>query len=370
MSHEMRTPMNAIIGMANIGKNSTNIKQKDYAFEKIFNASSHLLGVVNDVLDMAKIEANKIELFTTSFNFKLMLKRVVNIVDFLATEKKQELLVNVDPNIPRMVAADEQRLVQVITNLLSNAIKFTPEKGKITLDAKMLTTRADGFDIQISVTDTGIGISKENMRRVFVPFEQADDSTVRSYRGTGLGLAICKSIVSLMGGSIYVNSTVGKGSSFTATVQLGFAQKSNGENKAGTNEAPAAILSKEINILLVEDIEINREIILMQFEESAMRFECALNGKQAVQIFAANPSKYDLILMDIQMTELHGLDATRQIRALNAANAKTIPILALTANVFSDDIAACLEAGMNDHIGKPIDYNIMLEKMHAALQEK
>jgi signal transduction histidine kinase len=203
MSHEMRTPMNAIIGMSSIGLNSDDMARKDYCFDKITNASNHLLGVINDVLDISKIEANKLELYLSEFDFEKMLQHVVKINDYRIEEKDQELVVFIDPQVPKTLIQDEQRLSQVITNLLSNANKFTPESGKICIDCTLVGDDGDTVTIQVAVADTGIGISAEQSARIFDEFEQASNETSRRFGGTGLGLAISKRIVNVMGGDIW-----------------------------------------------------------------------------------------------------------------------------------------------------------------------
>ncbi|MDR1586979.1 MAG: GAF domain-containing protein, partial [Treponema sp.] len=215
MSHEMRTPMNAIIGMTSIGKAAADIEKKDYCLEKIEAASTHLLGVINDILDMSKIEANKLELSPISFEFEKMLQKVVNVINFRVDEQQQSFYVTIDRNIPCTLIGDDQRLSQVITNLLSNAVKFTPKGGTIRLNAHLLSEQNNLCTIQIEVSDTGIGISEEQQSRLFNSFEQAESSTTRKFGGTGLGLAISKRIVEMMGGEIRIASEPGKGSAFS-----------------------------------------------------------------------------------------------------------------------------------------------------------
>ncbi|MDR2142913.1 MAG: PTS transporter subunit EIIC, partial [Treponema sp.] len=220
MSHEMRTPMNAIIGMTNIAKISGDCERKDYCLKKIEDASSHLLGVINDILDMSKIEANKLELSPVEFNFEKMIQRAVNVSNFRMDEKKQRFTINIDERIPAVLFGDDQRLSQVITNLLSNAAKFTPENGSVTLNARLVKEEDTACTVQVEVVDSGIGISEEQLPRLFNSFEQADSGTSRKFGGTGLGLAISKSIVEMMNGRIWIESVPEKGSTFAFTVQL------------------------------------------------------------------------------------------------------------------------------------------------------
>ncbi|MDR2758920.1 MAG: response regulator [Spirochaetaceae bacterium] len=511
MSHEMRTPMNAIIGMTTIAQSSHDPERKEYCLSKINEASSHLLGVINDILDMSKIEAGKFELSYTEFNFEKMLQRITNVMNFKLDEKQQDFIVRVARDVPETIIADEQRLAQVLTNLLSNAGKFTPENGTITLAIKKKDAVNNNkfCTLYFEVTDTGIGISPEQQKRLFSLFEQADGSIARKYGGTGLGLSISKSLVELMGGEIWVKSELGMGATFAfeITVEKGTSQNTSeglkshivweklhilvvddspevleyfkdfsesmglhcstaadgidaynlikagydqmggtppfdlvfvdwrmprmngieltqkikeqfGKNivvimisgaewniieddakNAGVDsfipkplfpsqivdcinshlnlqkfvtEKPAAEPSGDhifegFTLLLAEDVEINREIALALLEDTGITIDCAENGIEALSMFKEAPAKYQLILMDIHMPEMDGFEATRQIRALEVKEAKTIPIMAMTANVFREDIEKCFAAGMNDHLGKPIDTDELLSKLKKHL---
>jgi signal transduction histidine kinase/DNA-binding NarL/FixJ family response regulator/PAS domain-containing protein len=401
MSHEMRTPLNAIIGMTSIGKKSKDLERKDYALNKIDDASTHLLGVINDVLDMSKIEANMLELSPIEYNFVKMLQKTVAVANFRVDEKKQQFTMNIDPDIPETLIGDDQRLAQVITNLLGNAVKFTGEGGAITLDARLLEEKDNVCTIQIAVSDTGIGIDAEQQEKLFRSFQQAESSTTRKFGGTGLGLAISKTIVEMMGGFIQIESELEKGSTFTFTVlaERG-TQKKMADIITDTEKIPQDIngLFAGRSILLVEDVEINREIVQALFEPTQLGIDCAENGIEAVKMFTEAPRKYSLIFMDVQMPEMDGYEATRRIRALEkelrssssalefpkeqvatslefpketpkllSERPKSVPIIAMTANVFREDIEKCLEAGMNSHIGKPLDFNEVLEKLRFYL---
>jgi signal transduction histidine kinase/ActR/RegA family two-component response regulator len=370
MSHEIRTPMNAILGMTSIAKTSASLERKNYCLDKIESSSVHLLGVINDILDMSKIEANKLELSPTHFEFEKMLQRVVNVISYRAEERHQTFSVHIDDKIPFALIGDDQRLAQVITNLLSNSVKFTPEGGAITLSAHLLQEKDGLCAIQIEVADSGIGISKEQSARLFNSFEQAENNTTRVYGGTGLGLAISKRIVEMMGGKIWIESEMGKGATFLFTVNMERGKDTAADAGQVKDSAPVA-LDKEADadnfegchILLAEDVEINREIVLALLEPTRLDIDCAHNGEEAVQKMRANPEKYDLIFMDLQMPKMDGYEATRQIRALDFERSGQIPIIAMTANVFREDIDKCLACGMNDHVGKPISLENILDKL-------
>jgi signal transduction histidine kinase len=374
MSHEMRTPMNAIIGMTAIGKATGDLTKKDYALERIEGASTHLLGVINDILDMSKIEAGKFELSPEEFSFEKMLQRVVNVVSFRVEEKGQRFSAHIDEDIPDMLVGDDQRLAQVIANLLSNAVKFTPEGGAIVLDARHMGEDGGLAALRIEVRDTGIGVSAEQQARLFQAFQQAESSTTRKFGGTGLGLAISKRIIEMMDGKIWVESEPNQGATFIFTVRLAHAAAAQRQGAASGGvkgkDAPAERASFAGHcVLLAEDVELNREIVLALLEPTGLAVDCAENGAVAVRMFSADPERYGMILMDVQMPEMDGYEATRRIRALDAPQAGQIPIVAITANVFREDIDNCLAAGMNDHVGKPLNFDEVLEKLRTYLPD-
>ena len=499
MSHEMRTPMNAIIGMTAIAKGSPELKRKDYCLSKIEDASMHLLSVINDILDISKIEANKFELAKEKFNFERILQKVANVIEFRIDEKHQEFSIYIDKNIPLHLVGDDQRITQVITNLMSNAVKFTPDYGKIHLNAYLLEETDGVCIIKVEVIDTGIGISEEQQARLFTSFVQAENSTTRKFGGTGLGLAISKHIVEMMNGEIWIESELGKGSTFTFTIKAErisdaldglleqginwenmsvlvvddsletreyfsdimqrFGSKcdiaSSGEeacelikehgqyniyfvdwqmggmngvelarhiNATEDNKSVVIMISanewdeieedakgaginrflpkplfpsmiadcineclgsdniipgeRELNykgifrncrLLLAEDVDVNREIVISLLEPTEIIIDTAENGVEAFELFNKNPEIYDMIFMDVQMPELDGYQATRKIRELDNPKAKSVPIVAMTANVFKEDIDKCLECGMDDHLGKPINYEKMISKIAGYL---
>jgi PAS domain S-box-containing protein len=367
MSHEMRTPMNAIIGMTKIAEKTDDISRLKYCLSTINTSSVHLLGIINDVLDMSKIEAGKFELEKLPMNIEKTIMKVSDIIIDNIQKKNQKLNVNMAKDLEMNYIADDLRLSQVITNLLSNAVKFTPENGEITLTVGKMGSKDNFNTLRFSVKDTGIGMTKEQIARLFNAFEQADGSISRKFGGTGLGLAISKNIVEKMGGRIWVESEEGAGSSFIfevvlerAPVQEGAAYESPGIKADKAAETPDL---SGVKIILAEDVEINREIFIALLEETHITIDIAENGAIAVSKFRENPEKYDLIIMDVQMPEMDGYEATRTIRAMDTPKAKSIPIVAMTANAFKEDVDRCLEAGMNDHLAKPIDEKSVLEKI-------
>ena len=477
MSHEIRTPMNVIIGMTAIGISARTLEKKDDAFGKIKDASNHLLGIINNILDMSKIEAEKFELSYIEFNYEKMLQNLISVISFRADEKRLKICVNTGVDAAGSYVGDDQRLSQVISNLLSNAIKFTPEGGVININTRLISEQDGVCRLQIEVADTGIGISDELKERLFLSYEQAGADTARKFGGTGLGLTISKRIVEMMGGNITVVSEPDKGAIFTFTVNLrrsgesagaagaegaaegstaaaggtaakgavetiggiaakgaadtenvaevtgGTAAKSAADAEGAVEGATADAASADKRgdyggltgeqayqgdrgdrysrndpggpgepggqydrgdrdnsydadgqddfyqdygdetayddfsgyvVLLAEDVEINREIVITLLEPTRVKIECAEDGARAVEMFEAAPLKYDLIFMDLQMPEMDGYEATRRIRAVDHPRAPVIPIVAMTANVFREDIERCFEAGMDGHIGKPI----------------
>jgi len=507
MSHEIRTPMNAIIGMTSIAQDSPDVERKEYCLDKISSASKHLLGVINDILDMSKIEADKFEINAEEFDFEKMLMNITNMVGFRMDEKSHNFMVHFDQAISHYVIGDEQRLSQVIVNLLSNAVKFTPECGTIGLHIECMDTYEHEVRLKFTVSDTGIGISPEQQGKLFTSFEQADGSISRRFGGTGLGLAISKRIVELMGGKISIESEMGFGTKVIFNILVGkgaqkkrsdISQKIDRKNlrilavddspatreyfhhlmtrlklnydvaasgaealsmidsaikngkpynfffvdwmmpemdgvqlattikeRMPTNAViimisaarwsdiesqataagidgfipkplfPSALVDciniclgavseedKKVNaeqknfnfsdyhILLVEDVEVNREIVIALLEDTKIKIDVAGNGIEAVEKFTANGDKYDLVFMDIHMPVMDGHEATREIRASAHPAAKQMPIVAMTANAFREDVERCKESGMNDHISKPIERALMIDKMALWLGKK
>jgi signal transduction histidine kinase/CheY-like chemotaxis protein/PAS domain-containing protein len=486
MSHEIRTPLNAIMGMTQIGQRSSDFERKEYAFEKINEASAHLLGVINDILDISKIEAGKFELANDEFDLERAFKKASNIISFRASEKRIQFTVDLDKNLPRFVIGDDQRFVQVLLNLLSNAVKFTDDGGKVEMSSRLINDEDGNATIETTVEDTGIGITDEQKSKLFGNFIQVDAGISRRFGGTGLGLAISKHIANMRGGDITVVSEPGKGSAFTYTVTLkkgtpreettfsvnrkdlriltvddeqvvreyflSFANEmglnvetaSDGETALGkiaekggydiyfidwlmpginglelarrirqtqngglvimfsgadltliekeakdvgvTALLPKPLFSSDIidcinkcageitkkrqseesadfagkTVLIAEDVEVNQIVIEALLEETGIEIDFAENGIKAVELFRENSERYNAIFMDVHMPEMDGYEATRQIRALDIPQAKTVPIIAMTANVFREDVERCLKCGMNDHIGKPVERELVI----------
>jgi PAS domain S-box-containing protein len=368
MSHEIRTPMNAIIGMTAVGKKAGDITQKDYALGRIEEASSHLLGVINDVLDMAKIEANKLELSPIEYEFAKMIQKVVTVIGYRVEEKRHRLNIRLDDAIPAYVIGDDQRLAQVMTNILSNAVKFTPENGEINLSVSLVEENEGNCRLRAEITDNGIGISAEQQARLFRAFGQAESGISREYGGTGLGLVISKRIVELMGGDISLESKPGNGTKFVFHVNV-LRGRQKDAALAGKQAASPARHGEFAGkrLLIAEDVDINREILVVLLADTQLSIDCAENGAEALKKVKTDPDYYHAILMDVQMPIMDGLEATRRIRALPHPRVSELPIIAMTANVFKNDIEACAKAGMNDHLGKPIDILKVTEMLRKYL---
>ena len=373
MSHEMRTPMNAIIGLTDLAMETDEMQKIKSYLGKTGGASKHLLGIINDILDMTSIESGHFDLVYGPFSLEKMIIDAVNIVDFNASQKKQNLSVQIDDQIPTSIISDEQQLRKVVINLLLNAVKFTPPGGNINLGSKVTNMSGENYVIRIWIEDNGIGIAPEAQGRLFQPFEQADGGVTRKYGGTGLGLFISKKIIEQMGGKIWVESEPGRGSKFSFTIIV---KRENTEIRPedsgyGTANAKDGKKNSEAKtILMAEDVEINRYIVQEMLADVKLKIECAENGKQAVEMFTSDPEKYSLILMDINMPEMDGYTATHKIRVFDESRKKRIPVIAMTANVYQEDIEKCLEAGMDDHIGKPVDIEDLINKIDKYIGPK
>ena len=357
MSHEIRTPLNAIVGMANIAKlKTTNGDTEEVAapIEEILRASKHLMDLINDILDFSKIESGKMELAEEAFDLHSAMQEVVSLINPRCAEKSITFETNLDGLKNVAVSGDRLRIKQVIINLLGNAVKFTDEHGNIRLAVETVTQGDSDITLQFSVRDNGIGISADQIPNLFTAFEQGDSSISVKYKGTGLGLAISQNLIREMGGEIAVESTPGKGSTFHFTVTL---PRANMQEFSENREVKVEDLDlTAYRILLAEDIEINRVILTELLADTGIKIESAADGKQALLMFGQSElNYYDLIFMDIQMPDMNGYQATSAIRKLARPDAKSVPIIAMTANAYREDIERALNAGMNGHVAKPID---------------
>lgn len=358
MSHEIRTPMNAILGITSLTKQATDDEKVLGNLDKIEGASKLLLSILNDVLDMSAIENGKLKIGKESFHLETALTPAVELYETLCAKKGIAYTVKYEGEVPELLLGDALRLNQILNNLLSNAFKFTKAGGTVNLTIRPVERVNGTVYIQFEVQDTGCGMSEDMKQRIFQPFEQESAKTAFSHGGSGLGMAITKNLTELMNGTIQVESKKGEGTAFTVQIPFEVA-----ENEAdvqidridGTASETAYDL-QGVHILLADDTELNLDVARELLELAGADVDCAKNGQEAVDKFKASAEgTYDMILMDVQMPVINGYQATEQIRNLERQDAKDIPILAMTANAFTEDIEASKQAGMDDHISKPID---------------
>jgi len=372
MSHEIRTPMNAIIGIGNIALHEKNISDSmKIHLEKISSSAKYLLSLINDILDMSRIESGRVELSNEEFSVAELAEQVNIIIGSQCKEKNLIYDCNLVGEFKNLYVGDDKKLRQVLINILGNAVKFTPAGGTVTLQAEEVANFDDKATLKFIIKDTGIGMSKEYLPKIFEAFSQENDKAANRYGSTGLGMAITKKFVEMMNGTISVDSEKNVGTTFTVTVTL---KKSSQPAKVET-ETISSTAEKDLSdltgkkILLAEDMPVNAEIVIEILKMCDVEVEHVENGKIAVEMFKKSPpNHYDAILMDMRMPEMDGLQATKAIRNLDRADAKTIPIIALTANAFDDDIKQTTQAGMNAHLSKPIEPQLLYQTLARLIQ--
>ncbi len=370
MSHDIRTPMNAIIGLTAITEKNLDDKEMTAQnLHKISLASNHLLTLINDILDISKVESGKFKLSPTTFSISETIENLVNISQPMIKEKNIDFALNTGHMEKEYLFADQLRLNQIYINILSNAIKYTQPGGRVSVDMREETSKEPGcVRLIYIVEDTGIGMSPEFMATMYEPFSRQIDSRVNSVQGTGLGLAITKRMVDLLGGVIECQSEQGKGTTFTIVLDIPVSDRQREDMKIDPTDNSDL---KGMHILVAEDNDINWEIISYMLDSFGIIAERAENGRVCVdRIREAKEGDYDLIFMDVQMPEMNGLDATRAIRGFEDHRAASIPIIAMTADAFSENVTECLNAGMNGHIAKPIDAKLVVREIRRIKEEK
>lgn len=363
MSHEIRTPINGIIGLTHLLKNTTLSSEQAYMINLLDLSSKSLLGVINDILDISKIEAGKLKIVRSATNIYEFGETVTALMKYLAKEKGIDLNLQIDPRIPQIIVADSLRLNQILMNLLSNAIKFT-EIGSVALNIRMLDKKQGTIDLEFSVSDTGIGIADESVNKVFNSFEQAEDQIAHKFGGTGLGLSIVKKLVELKGGILSVTSELNKGSVFSFTNSYQYLNEKISETTPLDKDEP---ILNNISILVAEDNSLNQFIITKTLKNWGINVDVVDNGSKALE--SLQNKNYDLILMDSHMPVMDGLEATRKIRTEFDEPKKNIPIISLSASVMEDEQQAAMKAGVNDIGSKPFDLLVLRQKIIALVQK-
>ena len=367
MSHEIRTPMNGVLGMLSLTRINLDKRQEaeDY-LAKAESLSQYLLSLINDILDVSRIESGKVVLEQASFDLYGMAERLDAMFRGTIEEKGIRFDIKMEDIKARYVVGDEMRLNQVIINFISNSLKFTPQGGLIEITYRQLHILDGQVNLMIRVRDTGKGIEPEFLSRIFKPFEQESTQVTKKYGGSGLGMNIADNLIRLMGGQIVIDSEVGKGSDFTVYLSLPVGEAPAGSAESDVEIEPFTFDGK--HILLAEDNDINAEIAIDMLDMMGAMIVRAVNGIEAVEKFAAAATgTYDLIFMDIQMPEMNGYEAARKIRSLEKSDASSIPIIALSADAFVEDKRRSIESGMNGHIAKPIDFSKLEENVTEIL---
>ena len=369
MSHDIRTPMNAIIGMTALIEHDAESPEKIREYtKKVNNSSQHLLGLINEVLDMSKIESGKLVLNSAEFDLKELLEQVEAGFRPQMNAKGQKFSITINQISHNWLIGDNVRVLQILNNLLSNSFKYTPTKGQIRLDVEELKQTSHNYaKICFRVSDNGIGMSSEYLSRIYDSFSREERTTVNTIQGTGLGMSIVKSLVDLMGGSINVDSIQGKGTQFVVVLDFKISERNEKrEEKPETVELDENTGLKGMHFLCAEDNELNAEILSELLEIEGASCEICENGQVIVERFEqSKPGEFDMILMDVQMPIMNGYEATKAIRNGTHPLAKTIPIIAMTANAFSEDIQNSLNAGMDAHVSKPVDMKTLIKTVHS-----
>lgn len=372
MSHDMRTPMNGIVGMTAIARRNLDDRERvEDCLHKIDISSAHLLNLINDVLDMSRIESGKLTFESQPFDLVQILEGLEHMLRPQCEDKRQTFTVSVKAAHTKL-QGDSMHLSQILMNLLSNAIKFTPKEGSVTITAEEIKQGHGEFAwYRFTVADTGIGMSSRFIKTIFTPFEREEVEGVQRTEGTGLGMAIAKNLVTAMGGQIFVESTLGQGSVFTVELELLLQDPDRVENFLAEENLEAVSDCTGKRVLLAEDNDINREIASVLLQECKATVEEAVDGKQALDCFVkSQPGYYDVILMDIMMPVMNGYEAARAIRESGHPQARTIPIIAMTANAFAEDVKAARDAGMNAHIAKPVDIDMLYRTLAEVMDLK
>ena len=372
MSHEIRTPMNAIIGLDSIALSNPNIPQETREeLEQIGVSAKHLLGIINDTLDMSRIESGRLALTDGEFAIAKTLEQVNTIIGGQCSDKGIDYECHVKGELADYYIGDDMKLRQVMINVLGNAVKFTPAGGKVTFTVEEVARAAGMSTLQLTVADTGIGISEDYLPKIFEAFSQEDSSAANKYGSTGLGLSITKNLVELMGGTISVQSEKGVGTTFTLTVTLANSDRHD-EAAAGDGSAAGGHTHLEgRRVLLAEDVEVNAEIMVVLLDMHGMEADIAENGQVAVDKFASHePGYYSAVLMDMRMPVMNGLEATEAIRGMDRADAARIPIIALTANAFDEDVQRSMQAGLDAHLSKPVEADALFATLEALIEQR